>query len=109
MALNGLLLRLIISKIIRLNNCSYNNMTAAQFSLETNTFIEIAEPIFISHYKNENGNSPTLYELKQFLVSHTSEKLISILQSSDSSIFNSMPTIDLLSLVNIYVRKLRVW
>jgi len=84
-------------------------MSAAQVSLETNTLIEIAEPIFITHYKIENGSSPTLYELKQFLVSHTAEKLISILQNSDSKIFKSMSAIDLLSIVNIYVRKLRVW
>ena len=84
-------------------------MAAAQFSLETNNLIEIAEPIFITHYKNENGSSPTLYELKQFLVSLTPEKLISILQNSDSSIFKSMSALDLLSVVNIYLRKLRVW
>lgn len=84
-------------------------MATAQFTFETNNFIEIAEPIFITHYKNVNGNSPTLYELKQFLVSLTAEKLISILQNSDSNTFQSMPAVDLLSLVNVYVRKLRVW
>lgn len=67
------------------------------------------EPILISLYKSDNGKSPTLYELKQYLVSYASEKLVDVLLNSDSSIFESMSSSEALSTVNLYIRKLRVW
>lgn len=67
------------------------------------------EPILISLYKSDNGKSPTLYELKQYLVSYASEKLVDILINSESSIFSSMTPKETLTTVNLYIRKLRVW
>ena len=67
------------------------------------------EPILISLYKRENGKSPTLYELKQYLVSYASEKLVDVLINSDSSIFKAMTANEALITINLYIRKLRVW
>lgn len=71
--------------------------------------INIAEPIFVSYYKDENGASPTLNELKQYLVSRTPDKLISILKGSDCTTFNAMPAKEILAVISLYIRKLRVW
>ena len=84
-------------------------MSTAHVTFDKNNVITSVEPIFISYYKDEIGNSPTLIELKQYLVSNTSEKLIAILKNSDSAIFKTMPTKDLLAIINTYIRKLRVW
>ncbi len=84
-------------------------MSSAQVTLDTNNLITIAEPIFISNYKNETGTSPTLIELKQYLVSHTSENLVTILKSSDSTPFKAMSAKEILAVINLYIRKLRVF
>ena len=67
------------------------------------------ESILVSLYKSDNGKSPTLYELKQYLVSYASEKLVDVLINSDSSIFKAMPANEALATINLYIRKLRVW
>jgi len=72
-------------------------------------FIQELEPILVSLYKSENGKSPTLYELKQYLVSYASEKIVDTLINSDSSIFKSMSSKEVLAAINLYIRKLRVW
>ena len=41
--------------------------------------VQELESILVSLYKFENGKSPTLYELKQYLVSYASEKLVDFL------------------------------
>ncbi len=71
--------------------------------------IQELEPILVSLYKSENGKSPTLYELKQYLVSYASEKIVDTLINSDSSIFKSMSSKEVLAAINLYIRKLRVW
>jgi hypothetical protein len=71
--------------------------------------IQELEPILVSLYKSENGKSPTLYELKQYLVSYASEKIVDTLINSDSSIFKSMSSKEILAAINLYIRKLRVW
>ena len=71
--------------------------------------IQELEPILVSLYKSENGKSPTLYELKQYLVSYASEKIVDSLINSDSSIFKSMSSNEALAAINLYIRKLRVW
>jgi hypothetical protein len=71
--------------------------------------VQELESILVSLYKFENGKSPTLYELKQYLVSYASEKLVDFLINSDSSIFKSMSPKEALAAVNLYIRKLRVW
>ncbi len=71
--------------------------------------IIIAEPVFISSFKKNNGISPTLEELRQYLVSLTPEALISILKSSEIATFNSVSSKDLRAAINLYIRKLRVW
>ena len=71
--------------------------------------IQELEPILVSLYKSENGKSPTLYELKQYLVSYASEKIVDTLINSDSSIFKSMTSKEILVAINLYIRKLRVW
>lgn len=84
-------------------------MSAAIVISNSNLLTQELEPILISLYKSENGKSPTLYELKQYLVSYASEKLVDILISSESSIFSSMSPKDVLTTINLYIRKLRVW
>ena len=84
-------------------------MSSAQITSDTNNLITIAEPIFISNYINETGTSPTLTELKQYLVSHTSENLISILKNSDPTHFKAMSTKETSAIINLYIRKLRVF
>lgn len=71
--------------------------------------IQELEPILVSLYKSENGKSPTLYELKQYLVSYTSEKIVDTLINSESSTFKSMSSKEVLAAINLYIRKLRVW
>jgi len=71
--------------------------------------IQELEPILVSLYKSENGKSPTLYELKQYLVSYASEKIVDTLKNSDSSMFKSMSSKEVLAAINLYIRKLRVW
>ncbi len=75
----------------------------------SNSLMQEIEPILVSLYMCENGKSPTLYELKQYLVSYASEKLVDILINSESSIFSSMTPNETLKTVNLYIRKLRVW
>ncbi|MGH1536466.1 MAG: hypothetical protein ACRBDX_00205 [Gammaproteobacteria bacterium] len=82
--------------------------TALAFS-NSKDLIDELEPILISLYRTENGKSPTLYELKQYLVSYASEKLVDILISSDSILLKSMSPKEALTAINIYIRKLRVW
>ncbi len=82
--------------------------TALVFS-NSKDLIDELEPILISLYRTENGKSPTLYELKQYLVSYASEKLVDILISSDSILLKSMSPKEALTAINIYIRKLRVW
>lgn len=84
-------------------------MSAAIVISNSNLLTQELEPILISLYKSENGKSPTLYELKQYLVSYASEKLVDILINSESSIFSSMSPKDVLTTINLYIRKLRVW
>ena len=77
--------------------------------LDQNYLIKEVEPIFVSHYKNQIGKPPTLYELKQYLITQASENLVEVLKNSDSLAFKSMSAKDLLAATNIYIRKLRVW
>lgn len=84
-------------------------MSSAIVVSEPNNLIDELEPILVSLYTTENGKPPTLYELKQYLVSYASDKLADILISSDSSIFTSMSSKEVMAAVNIYIRKLRVW
>ena len=77
--------------------------------LDPSDLIEEVEPIFVSHYKDQTGVSPTLYELKQYLVTQATDNLIEVLQKSESSIINSMSTNELLATINLYIRKLRIW
>ena len=67
------------------------------------------EPVFVSYYKNQNGKSPTLIELKQYLVTQAIENLVDVLKNSDSSVFKSMSARELMTAINLYIRKLRVW
>lgn len=67
------------------------------------------EPVFVSHYKNQNGKSPTLIELKQYLVTQAAENLVEVLKNSDSLVFKTMPAKEILAEINLYIRKLRVW
>ena len=76
--------------------------------LPSNLLLEL-EPVFVSYYKHQNGKSPTLYELKQYLVTQATENLVDVLKNSDSSILKSMSARELLATINIYIRKLRVW
>lgn len=85
------------------------NMSSAFAVPDSKQLIQELEPILVSLYKHENGKFPTLYELKQYLVSYTSEKLVDILISSDSSLLKSMSPKEVLSAINLYIRKLRVW
>lgn len=84
-------------------------MPSALAVSDSKLLIQELEPLLISLYKFENGNSPTLYELKQYLVSYASEKLVDFLINSESSIFKSMSSKEALTAVNLYIRKLRVW
>ena len=76
--------------------------------ISTRFVIQEIEPIFVTCYRNETGQSPTLYEFKQYIVSQATEKLIDALKSSDSSILKSMTAKEALAVVNLYIRKLRV-
>lgn len=78
-------------------------------ALDSQPLFQELEPILISLYKSDNGKSPTLNELKQYLVSYASEKLVDILINSDSSKFKAMSANDALITINLYIRKLRVW
>lgn len=84
-------------------------MSSALAAPDSDNYIQELEPILVSLYKSENGKSPTLNELKQYLVSYASEKLVDALISSDSSILKSMSPKEALAVINIYIRKLRVW
>ncbi len=84
-------------------------MSSALAAPDSEFLINELEPILISLYKSENGKSPTLYELKQYLVSYASDKLVDVLISSDSSILESMSPKEALTAINFYIRKLRVW
>lgn len=84
-------------------------MSSALAAPDSELLIHELEPILISLYKSENGKSPTLNELKQYLVSYAAEKLVEVLISSDSSILKSMSPKEALAAINIYIRKLRVW
>ncbi|MFK7816890.1 MAG: hypothetical protein AB8B92_11205 [Gammaproteobacteria bacterium] len=75
----------------------------------SSSLMQEIEPILVSLYKSDNGKSPTIYELKQYLVSYASEKLVDILINSESTIFSSMTPKETLTTVNLYIRKLRVW
>lgn len=84
-------------------------MTVAQNAVNSGNIFTSMESAFITYYKNENGISPTLVELKQHLVSHGSEKLVRVLKNTNSNIFNAMSAKELLATINLYIRKLRVW
>ncbi len=84
-------------------------MSSALAVSNSKDLIQELEPILVSLYKSENGKSPTLYELKQYLVSYASDKLVDIIISSDSILCKSMSPKEALTAVNIYIRKLRVW
>ena len=84
-------------------------MLSASTALDPRHLIEEVEPIFVSHYKDQTGVSPTLYELKQYLVTQATENLIEVLRKSESSIFKSMSANELLATINLYIRKLRIW
>jgi hypothetical protein len=84
-------------------------MSYALVDSNSNFLIQELEPILISLYKTENGKSPTLYELKQYIVSYASEKLVDILINSESSIFSSMSSKETLKTINLYIKQLRVW
>ncbi len=84
-------------------------MTSALAISDSNNLIQELEPILVSLYTVENGKSPTLYELKQYLVSYASERLVEILVSSDSILLKSMSPKEVLAAINLYIRKLRVW
>ena len=83
-------------------------MTAAQNAVNSGNLFTSMESTFITYYKNENGISPTLVELKQYLVSHAFEKLVHVLKNTNSNIFNAMSAKELLATINLYIRKLRV-
>ncbi len=78
-------------------------------TLDYSSYFPVVEPIFVSYYQDETGNSPTLYELKQYLVSLTSDKLVHILKASNSTVINSLSGSDIVTIINLYIRKLRVW
>jgi len=84
-------------------------MSSALAASNSNDLIKEIEPILVSLYTSENGKTPTLYELKQYLVSYASDKLAEVLLSSDHSIFKAMSPKEVALAVNIYIRKLRVW
>ena len=67
------------------------------------------EPVFVSYYKIQNGKSPTLIELKQYLAAQAIENLVDVLKNSDSIVFKSMSAKELMTAINLYIRKLRVW
>ena len=76
---------------------------------DSKSLFQELEPILVSLYKRDNGKSPTLCELKQYLVSYASEKLADVLINSDSSIFKAMSSNEARATINLYIRKLRVW
>lgn len=76
---------------------------------DSKSLFQELEPILVSLYKSDNGKSPTLYELKQYLVSYASENLVDALINSESSIFKAMSDNEALATINLYIRKLRVW
>jgi hypothetical protein len=84
-------------------------MSSALAAPDSEFLIHELEPILISLYKSENGKSPTLNELKQYLVSYASDKLVDVLINSDSSILKAMSPKEALTAINSYIRKLRVW
>jgi len=84
-------------------------MSSVLAASESKNLINELEPILVSLYTSEKGRSPTLNELKQYLVSYASEKLADALITSDSSRLKSMTTKEATSAVNLYIRKLRVW
>jgi hypothetical protein len=84
-------------------------MSTALASYESKNLLDELEAILVSLYTSENGSSPTLYELKQYIVSYASEKLADVLITSGSSIFESMSNKEAKSVINLYIRKLRVW
>lgn len=84
-------------------------MSSALAAPDSEFLINELEPILISLYKSENGKSPTLNELKQYLVSYASDKLVDVLINSDSSILKAMSPKEALTAINSYIRKLRVW
>ena len=84
-------------------------MSSATTVLNSEYVIQELEPILVSYYKTEIGKFPTLYELKQYLVTQATENLVEIIKSSDSSTLKSMSAKEILLVVNLYIRKLRVW
>ena len=76
--------------------------------LNTHFVIQEIEPVLVTHYRNETGKSPTLYEFKQYIVSQAAEKLLDALKNSDSSILKSLSAKEALAAVNLYIRKIRV-
>ncbi len=76
--------------------------------LNSSFIIQEIEPILVTHYRNETGKPPTLYEFKQYIVSQATEKLLDALKNSNSSVFNSMSATEVLAAINLYIRKLRV-
>jgi len=77
--------------------------------LNSTFVIKEIEPILVTYYRNETGKTPTLYEFKQYLVSHTSEKLVEIVKKSGSAAVNALSANETLAAINLYIRKLRVW
>ncbi len=84
-------------------------MSSALAVSDSKHLIQELEPILVSLYQSEHGKSPTLYELKQYLVSYASEKIVDSLINSDSTMFKSMSSNEALAAINLYIRKLRVW
>lgn len=79
-----------------------------QLSLATtqHEIISEIEPIFIEHFKITHGNTPSLIELKQHLVSIGIDGLIEHLRNMSEHVVSLYSKSELTQTIQIYIRKL---
>ena len=68
---------------------------------------DIIEPLFVEHFEYAHGNTPTLIELKQHLVSTSIDKLVEHIKSINSRISELYSNTELTNTIHAYIRKLK--
>ena len=64
------------------------------------------EPIFIEHFKNTHGNTPTIIELKQHLISIGIDHLVAYLREINQRLVTLYSESELAKSIQLYIRKL---
>ena len=88
-------------------NYKFTDMSANLTPTYQEDLFEHIEPIFIEHFKHQHGNSPSIMELKQHLVSTSIDRLIDHLKSLNTRLTASYSHSELSRSIQLYIRKLK--